>query len=92
MKESDNWWTRFTWRVRNEPVRVAEEFRLLLFALPVVVGVTVDDVRMTAVSTIISVATSWYASTKARNAVTPMHKVDSLEYDAEFLELEENYA
>lgn len=90
--EKDTFIDQFLWRVRNEPVRVAESFRRLVFTVPIILGVSVDDARLTALVTFISLILSWFANEKARDAVTPVVKVEQdLQYDVEFEEMIENY-
>lgn len=91
--DRDNWMSRLSWMLRNEPVRVAEQFRVVLFALPVILNVTFEDARLTAISTVVSVLVSAYASMKTRNAVSPVVKAkEDLTYDSEFIKMEEDYA
>lgn len=91
--EKDNWMARIRWMLRNEPVRLAEQFRVLLFALPIVLNVTLEDARLTAASTVVSVLISAYASMVTRKVVSPVAKAkEDLTYDSEFIKMEEEYA
>lgn len=90
--ENDNILDLIWWRVRNEPVRVAEDFRRFIFTIPVILGITVDDAKLTAAVTLVGLILSWLANEKARNAVTPVVKMEEdLEFNTEFEELVENY-
>lgn len=75
MEQFKEWWSRFSTWVKYEPVKAAEQVRLLLLSLTAVLGVSAGDPIVTAVMGIITAVFSIWASKRTRDNVMPMERV-----------------
>lgn len=76
LEEDRTWWGIMLSYIRNEPAMFIEKFRAVLIALPVIIGVTMDEEVAAAIVTIAAVVVSYVVQKKGvRDLVTPYWKV-----------------
>ena len=76
MEEATGWLKRFSDWVQYEPVRAAEEIRMLLVSVTALVGIQLGDPVITSIMGVITAAFSIWASKKSRDSVMPVKRVE----------------